>query len=140
MNDFMTFVVHHWELWLAAVIVIILILYFEIREHAHGIDRLSTQETVQMINREHAIVVDVRDEKIFAEGHIRSAFNLPLKTLPTQLTQIEKYKEKPVILVCQAGMQSVRAAQILKQQGFKKVYSLKGGMGAWRVAGLPLAK
>src|SRR3990167_9066397 len=73
MNSFITFLIAHWDLTAATLLIVALIIFFEIREHAHGISHLSTQEALHMINRENALVLDVRDEKLFSEGHILKA-------------------------------------------------------------------
>ncbi|MBI5447991.1 MAG: rhodanese-like domain-containing protein [Gammaproteobacteria bacterium] len=140
MNDFLAFVIQYWALWLATALLVVLILYFEIREHAHGINQLSAQEVVRWMNHERAVVVDVREAHVFAEGHIVGSINLPFKQMATELTSLEKYKEKPLILICQAGIQALKAAKLLRRHGFKQVVALKGGLGAWRVASLPLKK
>ncbi len=140
MNDFMSFVIQHWELWLAGAMVLVLLAVVEVREHMRGIVHVTTQETVRLMNREHAQLIDLRDEATYREGHILGARSVPLAKLPTQLSSLEKYKEKPLILVCQAGNQSMHALRTLRRHGFQKVYSLKGGFGAWRLANLPIAK
>ena len=140
MESLTAFLFHHWDLALAASIAAILILILEIRERAHGVPHVNTHDAVNLINRENALVVDVRADKIFLEGHILKALNIPLPTLEARTFELEKNKEKPVILVCAAGNQSVHAAKQLHRKGFNRVYSLKGGMGAWRLANLPIVK
>lgn len=140
MESLTAFLLHHWDLALATGIVATLIIILEIHERAHGVPQVNTHDAVNLINRENALVIDVRAEKAFLEGHILKALNIPLHTLEARTFELEKNKEKSVILVCVAGNQSVQAAKQLHRKGFNKVYSLKGGMGAWRLASLPIVK
>jgi rhodanese-related sulfurtransferase len=66
--------------------------------------------------------------------------NIPLGELDARATELEKHKAKPLIIVCDAGNRSGKAAAVLRRLGFKEVFSLSGGIGAWRQAGLPLEK
>lgn len=140
MENFMAFLLHHWDLALATGIVLVLLFILEIRDRAHGIPHATTQDAVNLINRENAFVIDVRADKDYNEGHILKALNIPLHQLGNRINELEKYKEKPVIIVCAAGNQSVQAGKMLRRHGFKRYYSLKGGMGAWRLANLPIVK
>ena len=101
---------------------------------------LSPQEAVQQINREKAVVIDVCDAAEYAAGRVGGAKNVPLAELEQKLPGVVKNKALPVSLVCASGMRSARAASILHKAGFQKVYSLKGGIQAWRSAGLPVEK
>jgi rhodanese-related sulfurtransferase len=92
-----------------------------------------------LINREDALVVDVREPGEFGTGHILGARNLPLARIDAGEVDI-KAKEKPLILCCDNGNRSSKAAAALKKLGFTRVHSLNGGIGAWRQAGLPVEK
>ena len=140
MSELLDFMLRHWELSLATLIVLTLIIVVEIRERINGVLHASAHEAVRLINKENGMIVDVRDVKLFQQGHILDAQSIPFAQLPTQFAKLVKQKEKPIILVCMTGNQSLQAAKLLRHHGFKRVYSLKGGMGAWRVAGLPMAK
>src|SRR5436853_6589234 len=91
----------------------------------------------QLINREDALVLDVRDPGEYGAGHILGAKNLPLSRLDAGGAEIAaKRKDKPVIVYCDTGNRAAKAAAALKSQGFAKVVSLSGGLGAWQQAGL----
>lgn len=102
--------------------------------------RVSTLQATQLINQGKALFVDVRDPAEFALGHVRDAKNLPLKELPQRIGELDKFKGKTIVVVCQAGQQSTAAASRLKKAGFNEVYSLNGGLAAWQAQGLPVAK
>jgi rhodanese-related sulfurtransferase len=102
--------------------------------------RLSLLQATQMLNQGKAVILDIRDQDEFAAGHIRDARHIPLKDLKSRISELDKFKSKSVIVVCSSGAQSARAASQLKGAGFTEVYSLDGGLAAWRAQGLPTAK
>lgn len=97
-------------------------------------------EATLLINREDARVLDVRESSEFAGGHIPDAINIPGGKLLDRLHEIEKHKDKPLIVCCAAGMRSNKACRELKQKGFEKLYNLSGGVDAWSAASYPLHK
>jgi rhodanese-related sulfurtransferase len=101
--------------------------------------KLSLLEATQRINTGKALVLDVRDTEQFAASHLRDARNIPLKELAQRIGELDKFKSKSVIVVCQSGTQSGKAEGILKKAGFTEVYGLTGGIAAWQVQGLPTA-
>ena len=101
---------------------------------------ISPAEATQLINREDAHVVDVREADEFAGGHLPDARNLPLGKLADRLGELEKFRDKPVILCCASGMRSAKACAELKKQGFSRLYNLDGGVDAWVGAGYPVKK
>jgi rhodanese-related sulfurtransferase len=102
--------------------------------------RVSLLQATQLINQGKTVVVDVREPSDFAAGHLRDAKNIPLKELPNRVSELEKFKSKTVIAVCQAGVQSAKATAQLKKAGFDQVVSLDGGLSAWQAQGLPVTK
>lgn len=101
---------------------------------------VSLLQATQLINQGKSVILDVREPAQFATGHMRDAKNIPLKELPNRLPELDRFKSKTVIVVCQAGAGSARAASRLKKAGFDQVVSLQGGLAAWQGQGLPLAK
>jgi len=101
---------------------------------------VNTLEATMLMNKKDSLVLDVRDAGEFAQGHILSARNIPLGELEQRLKEIERYKEKPVIVSCGVGNRAGSAAGLLRKQGFTNVVNLSGGIAAWRQAGLPTEK
>lgn len=101
---------------------------------------VSTPEAVQLINRQDALVLDVRNVDEFQKGHIINSRNIPLSQLESRLADIERHRDKPVIVACESGMRSANAAASLRKQGFTQVFNLSGGISAWQQAGLPVEK
>ncbi|MCK5667848.1 MAG: rhodanese-like domain-containing protein [Gammaproteobacteria bacterium] len=85
-------------------------------------------------------MVDVRSAEEFEKGHIINSVNLAAATLEEKQKELEKYKDKTVIICCNQGQESIRIARILKMKGLEKLFCLKGGIAAWRNANLPLTK
>ena len=99
----------------------------------------STQATL-LINRENAVVVDVRATDEYVAGHLPESRNIPLDQLEARASELDSKKEAPLILVCQTGARSVGACKQLEKLGFARVSNLEGGIAGWRSAGLPLKK
>ncbi|MDY7577373.1 rhodanese-like domain-containing protein [Herbaspirillum sp. RTI4] len=102
---------------------------------------LTSLQATQMINRgkTQTLVLDVRDAAAFAAAHLRDAKHIPVKELTQRITELEKFKAKNVIVVCQSGTQSSRAAALLQKAGFENVFGLNGGIAGWQSQGLPTA-
>ena len=101
---------------------------------------LSPQDMVQLMNREKAVVIDVCEPGEFAQGHVIGAKNVPLGDLEAKLAQVVKNKATPVVMVCQVGARSARAAATAQKLGYENVQSLAGGLKAWQAASMPVEK
>ena len=101
---------------------------------------VSTLQATQLINREDALVLDVRETTAFAGGHLLGAKNMPLASIEARAGELDKHKAKPVIAVCGDGSRASKAATILREKGFANVVNLSGGFAAWQQAGLPVVK
>jgi rhodanese-related sulfurtransferase len=101
---------------------------------------VSAFEAVQLINRKDALVIDVRDQGEFDAGHISGARHVPERQLAERLKELEKFKDRPLILACRSGMRSGSAVKTLRSNGFAEAVNLRGGIGAWEQAGMPLQK
>ena len=103
-------------------------------------DLLTPAKATLMINREDAIVLDVREKAERANGAIIGSKHIPASQLAGRVAELDKFKERPVIVHCASGMRSSSACTTLRKAGFTKVFHLDGGLGAWEQAGLPLVK
>ncbi len=101
---------------------------------------LNPVDAVLLINRQNALVLDVRDDAEFAAGHIPDAKHIPLAQLPDRLKELAKYKSKPILVHCQGGVRSAKACDVLSKAAFAQVHNLKGGLNAWLQAKLPIVK
>lgn len=103
-------------------------------------NELTPVDATLLINREDALVIDIRSPAEFADGHIPNARNLPADKLAERIGEIEKFKSRPLIVNCKSGMRSASACGQFKKFGFEKVFNLAGGVGAWQQAGLPIKR
>lgn len=101
---------------------------------------VSPGEATQLINREDAHIVDVREVDEYATGHLPDAVNIPAGKLSERIGELDKFKDKPIIVCCASGMRSNKVCGELKKQGFAKLYNLAGGVDAWVGAGYPIKK
>lgn len=110
------------------------------RGGSSGVPNLTPNEAVLMMNRNQVLILDVRDEAEFAAGHISNAKHIPVAELGSRIKEIQKYKNKPVIVNCQGGVRSSKACNILRKLEFTQLNNLQGGLNAWTQAKLPLVK
>jgi rhodanese-related sulfurtransferase len=101
---------------------------------------LTAQGAVQLINRERAVVVDVREPEEFAAGHMTGAKNVPLNQLEEKLTAAVKNKAVPLLLVCATGSRAQRAVAVAKKLGYEQAQAVAGGLKSWKEANLPVEK
>ena len=109
-------------------------------EVARGGRSVTPQELVNLVNRDGAVVVDVRDANEYSQGHIVDAVNVPHTALGTRISELEKYKGRPVVLACKMGQHAGAAGTILRKAGFDNVSRLKGGVTEWLNQNLPVVK
>lgn len=131
------FILEHWILVSALSFSIILLIRNESRRSAPA---LSPQQAITAINEENGLFLDLRDPGEFKGGHIFGATNIPFIKLAGQLSQIEKYKDQPVVLVCKMGHQSAAGFKLLRSEGFQRVFKMSGGMFEWENLQLPIVK
>ncbi len=118
----------------------IMLLLPMLKKSAGGVPNLTAAEAVTLINRSHALVLDVRDDAEFANGHITDAKHIPVADLATRLGELKKYKNKAILVNCQRGAQSAKACDILRKAEFTQVHNLHGGLNAWLAAKLPVVQ
>lgn len=134
----MQFFIENWYLFLLAIGSGALLMVPALK--GAGAGSLTPADAVQRINREKAVVVDVREAEEYVTGHITNAKNIPLAQLDERLPQVTKNKSVPVVLVCEKGARAVRAEAMAKKLGYEKAQALAGGMKGWRDAGMPVVK
>jgi rhodanese-related sulfurtransferase len=137
MARFLDFLVTHWilsGLWLA--IATLLLAYL----NSKTAKSVSPQAAAILVNKADGAFLDIRERKDFEKGHIVDAINIPLAKLQERITELEKNKETPLIVVCQMGHHSGEAVKILQAKGFTTVFKMFGGMAEWNAQNLPVVK
>lgn len=135
MAQFIEFLTNHLALtgmWIVAVGAIV---FYHQRTAGKAIGPAAA---VMLINRRDAIVVDVREKKEFESGHIVDSINIPAAKLAQRITELQKHKEKPIVVVCKLGQQSGDAVKALQAAGHAEVFKLSGGLTEWKAQSLPL--
>ena len=103
-----------------------------------GVGAISVQDAVLKINRENAVVLDVRSKEAFTQGHVTGALNFPEKDLDREIKNLNKLQQKKILVFCEMGGSSARVVSKLQKQGFADVSPVKGGLSAWRQENLPV--
>ncbi len=93
----------------------------------------------KLMMKDHQLI-DVRTPEEFAEGYISNAKNINYRSPDFKSQIISLDKSKPVLVYCKSGGRSAKSAAIFQENGFGKVYDLKGGITAWMKAGQPIGK
>lgn len=134
----MKFILENWVLILIALSSGAMLAWPMLR--GGGAGGLSAQGAVQLINRERAVVIDVREPDEFAAGHATGSRNVPLELLETKLGATVKNKSLPVLVMCATGARGQRAVAIAKKLGYEQAQAVAGGLKAWKDANLPIEK
>lgn len=130
------------NVWMIAVAIGsgLMLIWSFFGNRVRGVQEVNSAAALQLINHKNALVLDVREEKEFNNGHILNAKLIPLGKLTEQMNELERYRERPLVVVCRSGQRSASACAVLGKQGYKQAYNLEGGILAWQKAGLPLEK
>jgi rhodanese-related sulfurtransferase len=137
MELFFQFVLLKWYLFAAAAVLLALLIVHETRK---GVASLSPAQVTALVNREDAVVLDLRDAAEYRAGHIVDSVHMPFGKLSERIAELERYRERPVVVVCKMGHQSGAVAKTLRGKGFARVYRLGGGILEWQSAQLPLVR
>ena len=131
---------NHPGLCMAFLAILGVIAWTFLQGASRGVRKLSPSDATRLINHEDAVILDVRSDGEFRQGHIVNALNIPESQLAERLGKLGKYRGRPIIMACRTGQISLKAGSTLAANGFEQVYSLHGGILAWEGASLPLTK
>lgn len=136
MSQFLVFVVHEWQLFLALAVLGMLYVWTEGRRAGATI---SVHQLTAQVNGGAAVILDLRDAKEYREGHITHAMNIPFAKLGERLPELQMHREGTLILVDKMGQHSGSAGRTLREAGYN-VLRLQGGMSEWTASNLPVVK
>ena len=131
---FLEFLAQQWILVIALLAVIIMLVLHEARKSGPS---LSPQQAINLVNNQQGVFVDLRDAAEYKKGHIVDALHIPASKVVDRIAELEKFRDKPIVLVCKMGQQSGAAGKQLKAGNFDKVYKMSGGMLEWTNLQLP---
>lgn len=141
MDQFIEFLGNHYMLTTAWIVLFAMLVVSWVSAATSSIKNISTHDLTMIVNRTDGQVVDIRKQNEFNKGHITDAINLPLEKITAgQFGALEKHKQTPIVVVCNAGISAKTAAKSLSKAGFEKVTVLQGGMQTWLTANLPIVK
>lgn len=140
MDRLLDFAQQHLLLSIAFAGLTLALVVTEVARLFRGFKGVSPAELTRLINHEQALVLDLRGQGEFDKGHILGSKHLLPSQVDPESKLLAKAKESPVVLVCAMGNSASTAAEKLVKAGFKRVYVLDGGIGAWQGASLPLAR
>jgi rhodanese-related sulfurtransferase len=132
------FFIDNWHLFLLAFVSGGMLLWPMVRGGGRA-GSVPTTEAVRLINREKAVLIDIREPSEFATGHAVGSRNVPLAALPSS-KDLPGNKSLPVIVVCATGNRASRGVDALRKLGYDNAKALAGGVAAWREASLPVEK
>lgn len=124
--------------FLAAIISASMLLWSAIGKR--GAKEIDTSKAIELINHQDALVLDVRDDSEYAEGHLPNSKHIPSEKIEERWVEITKHKEKPIVVIYKSGIRSNHASTVLHKNGFNQVNNLMGGIDAWKRASLPIVK
>jgi rhodanese-related sulfurtransferase len=135
------FASNHALLVLAFAVLLAVIIFNEGKNLGQKFTKLSPSAAVQLMNNNDDVVfLDVREPGETENGKITKAIQIPVGSVKSRIAELEKYKDKPVVVYCKTGARSSIACNALTRQGFSNVHSLTGGIMSWQEAHLPIGK
>ena len=137
---FLSFLEKNWPLVLVFLLSGGMLLWPLLQRQLRPVREIGTLDATRLINTANPIVLDVREPREFVGGRLPNAMHVPLSQIKDRSAELAKFVSRPVIVYCDRGMRGGAAASALGKLGFKEVQSLRGGLRAWKEAGLPTQK
>ena len=137
MLEFNLFLIDYWYFSVPLFFFIFLFAYSEMNK---GGKKIEPNELTRLVNKENAILIDLRKKEDYENGHIMTALSYPHQEFDNQMHELDKFKERPIILVCDMGRNSANIGEKLKKAEFEKIFRLNGGMMTWTQENLPVVQ
>lgn len=137
-SQLIEFITNNSLLVLALVAILFMLIGGEVRQRLSGVTEIGPVEATRMLSHDNAVMIDMREDKEYREGHIVNSIHAPASKKDNYTGKLEKYRDRPLIVYCRSGQRSTAVCSKLRKQGFESVYNLKGGVLAWQKAELPL--
>ena len=134
------FSTNHPMLAVAFIVLLIAVFFNEFRMASQRFSSLTPAGAIALMNNEDVVMLDVREPAETTIGKITRAIQIPVGSITKRIGELNKHKDKNVIVYCKSGARAGIACRALSQAGFEKVYSLNGGITAWQDAHLPISR
>lgn len=139
-QQILQFSINHPLLIASFISLLGLILFIEFRHFSQKFNSVGPSSAITVINNENPILLDVREMNEIGNGMLNDAVHIPLSAVNKRLPEMDKYRDRPVLVYCRSGNRSGSVCRSLNGRGFEKVYNLSGGIMAWQDAHLPISK
>ena len=96
-----------------------------------NVPSISSEESQKVISDNNYRFLDVRTDGEYSDGHIPNSIHIPLQEIKSRISEIEKIKDKKIIVYCRSGARSSMASKTLLKEGFD-VSNLTGGIMSWK--------
>ena len=136
----LSFLEKNWPLVLVFVLSGVMLLWPLLQRRLSPVREIGTLDATRLINTGNPLVLDVREPREFVGGRLPNATHVPLSQIKDRGGELAKFVSRPVLVYCDRGLRGGAAASALGKLGFTKVQSLRGGLKAWKEAGLPMQK
>jgi len=127
------------EQWILLSILLLLIYFFALTERTKGGKPMTCSQLVSLMNADQAVLVDVRANADYQAGHVHGAINIPHTKIATRISEIEKHREKIIVLADQMGQHAGGAGKEMTKQGYT-VRRFSGGMSEWQQQNMPVVQ
>jgi rhodanese-related sulfurtransferase len=134
------FLKNNWPLVLVFVLSGLMLLWPVLQRRLSPVREIGTLDATRLMNAENPIVLDIREPREFTGSRLPNAMHIPLSQLKDRSAELAKFVSRPVIVYCDRGIRGGAATSALTKIGFTRVQSLRGGLRAWKDAGLPMQK
>ena len=134
----MSFIEKNWLLILVMFLSGAMLLWPILQRRFSPVKEVGNLNVTHLINHKNALLLDIREAKEFEGGKLPDAVHIPLSQLDARASELAKMSGRPVVIYCSRGQRSRSASAALVKLGFAEIYSLHGGIKAWKDAGLPV--
>jgi rhodanese-related sulfurtransferase len=139
MDRILEFISHHPALATITGVLLAIVLVYESRARSESLSSVSPQELIRLMNQ-GALLLDLRPAEQYQAGHLAGARQMSGEQILKAADTLKKHKEKAVVVYDDSGSLGAAAVRQLAAQGFTRVFTLRGGLAAWRADNLPLSR
>jgi len=130
-----------WGAWGLFVLVVLAAPGCGGKSSSREVSTITTEELAAALEQTPPpFLLDVRTPGEYAQGHIPGAVLVPSYALEDRVSELAKYGDRTVVVYCEVGSRSAKAARTLLAKGFPHVVNYEGSMRAWREAGQEVEK
>jgi rhodanese-related sulfurtransferase len=136
----MQFLANNWMLVLIMFMSGAMLLFPLVQRRSSGMQEVGNVRLTHLMNREDAVILDIREARDVGDKKIINAMHIPLSQLKDRAGEIKGDKSKPIVVYDARGQRAMMAGGPLKAAGFTQLFNLNGGYKSWSEAGLPVEK